>query len=137
MTSVLNVDTIANKAGTGPVGLTKQQAAKMYVNHQMAGANSTRDSFNVSSITDHAAGNYSANFTNNMSANDYGFFSTTSGDSGNYGYSFPAVPGGGTNEFAYSSSAIRAGSGFASDTSSTANAVDVHQINAMTHGDLA
>ena len=28
MTSVLNVDTIADKAGTGPVGLTKQQAAK-------------------------------------------------------------------------------------------------------------
>ncbi len=28
MTSVLNVDTIADKAGTGPVGLTKQEAAK-------------------------------------------------------------------------------------------------------------
>ena len=28
MTSVLNVDTIADKAGTGPVGLTKQSAAK-------------------------------------------------------------------------------------------------------------
>ena len=27
MTSVLNVDTIADKAGTGPVGLTKQDAA--------------------------------------------------------------------------------------------------------------
>ena len=27
MTSVLNVDTIADKAGTGPVGLTKQAAA--------------------------------------------------------------------------------------------------------------
>ena len=31
MTSVLNVDTIADKAGTGPVGLTKQQAAKVWV----------------------------------------------------------------------------------------------------------
>ena len=29
MTSVLNVDTIANKAGTGPVALTKQHAAKV------------------------------------------------------------------------------------------------------------
>ena len=29
MTSVLNVDTIADKAGTGPVGLTKQSAAKV------------------------------------------------------------------------------------------------------------
>ena len=32
MTSVLNVDTIADKAGTGPVGLTKQQAAKALSN---------------------------------------------------------------------------------------------------------
>ena len=31
MTSVLNVDTIADKAGTGPVGLTKQSAAKAWV----------------------------------------------------------------------------------------------------------
>ena len=35
MTSVLNVDTIADKAGTGPVGLTKQEAAKMYANFEM------------------------------------------------------------------------------------------------------
>ena len=28
MTSQLNVDSIADKAGTGPVGLTKQEAAK-------------------------------------------------------------------------------------------------------------
>jgi len=28
MTSVLNVDTIADKAGTGPVGLTKQSPGK-------------------------------------------------------------------------------------------------------------
>ena len=28
MTSVLNVDTIADKAGTGPVGLTKQRPQK-------------------------------------------------------------------------------------------------------------
>ena len=28
MTSVLNVDTIADKAGTGPVALTKQAASK-------------------------------------------------------------------------------------------------------------
>ena len=32
MTSVLNVDTIADKAGTGPVALTKQMAAKAWSN---------------------------------------------------------------------------------------------------------
>ena len=30
MPSVLNVDTIADKAGTGPVVLTKQSAAKVF-----------------------------------------------------------------------------------------------------------
>ena len=32
MTSQLNVDTIANKAGSGTVAFTKQIAAKSYVN---------------------------------------------------------------------------------------------------------
>ena len=32
MTSVLNVDTIAAKNGTSPVGLTKQTAAKAFNN---------------------------------------------------------------------------------------------------------
>ena len=31
MTSVLNVDTIADKAGTGPVALTKQEAPKFWL----------------------------------------------------------------------------------------------------------
>ena len=39
MTSVLNVDTIADKAGTGPVALTKQSAAKVFV--KLSGASQT------------------------------------------------------------------------------------------------
>ena len=37
MTSVLNVDTIADKAGTGPVGLTKQEALKQWINMDGSG----------------------------------------------------------------------------------------------------
>ena len=38
MTGVLNVDTIADNAGTGPVSLTKQSAAKVrFVNFNDAG----------------------------------------------------------------------------------------------------
>ena len=49
MTSVLNVDTIADKAGgTGPVGLTKQQAAKAWVNLTWQDA-IVNKSFNISS----------------------------------------------------------------------------------------
>jgi hypothetical protein len=66
MTSVLNVDTIADKAGTGPVALTKQQAAKCASAH---GTDAVLDSgFNVSSITDSGTGVFDTNYTNNFSA---------------------------------------------------------------------
>ena len=63
MTSVLNVDTIADKAGTGPAMLTKQHAAKAWANIDETDTPSIRDSFNVSGITDHATGDFSHAFT--------------------------------------------------------------------------
>jgi len=57
MTSVLNVDTIADKAGTGAVALTKQSASKAWINIDMANA-VTLDSFNSSSITDFGTGQF-------------------------------------------------------------------------------
>ena len=68
MTSVLNVDTIADKAGTGPVGLTKQHAAKAWASSNQA---SIIDSFNVASTTDTATGRYKPNFTNAMNNSSY------------------------------------------------------------------
>ena len=65
MTSVLNVDTIADKAGTGPVALTKQHAAKAWA-HIAAGGASLPDSFNFSSIDDDGTGQYGLNYTNSM-----------------------------------------------------------------------
>ena len=69
MTSVLNVDTIADKAGTGPVGLTKQHAAKAWMQAVGAGT-SYNDSFNTSSLTDIGTGNIRVTYTNNMSNDD-------------------------------------------------------------------
>ena len=71
MTSVLNVDTIADKAGTGPVGLTKQHAAKAWQNLDGTSTISTRDSFNIASTTDTATGRYKPNFTNAMNNSSY------------------------------------------------------------------
>ena len=75
MTSVLNVDTIADKAGTGPVGLTKQHAAKAYatidgINHSAVntlGANN----LNIASLADEGTGKVDVNFTNNFDSTDY------------------------------------------------------------------
>ena len=78
MTSQLNVDTIADKAGTGPVGLTKQQASKMFVNFNGTGTVAVRSSLNVTSITDVSTGRYRPNYTNNFdSAGDYSFHVTS------------------------------------------------------------
>ncbi len=133
--SELRTDTITASDGTSPVTLTKQSAAKVWVNFNGTGTIAARDSLGVSGLLDNGAGDYTANFTNSMSNANFMFSSTTSGDSGNYGYTFPKGPVG--NEFVYATSSIRSSSGFASDTSSSAAAVDVHQFNVSVHGDLA
>ena len=72
MTSVLNVDTIADKAGTGPVELTKQQAAKAWINFTGITTTAMRDSFNFSSLTDAGTGQtFPISFTNNMGNANY------------------------------------------------------------------
>ena len=70
MTSVLNVDTIADKAGSGPVGLTKQEACKVRFNYDSIN-NTIKSSLNASSLTDHGTGQFSIIITNNMSHVDF------------------------------------------------------------------
>jgi len=68
MTSVLNVDTIAAKNGTSPVGLLKQSAAKVFSYYDQAdGSGTLEKSLNVSSADDDGTGKQGINFTNNMS----------------------------------------------------------------------
>ena len=70
MTSVLNVDSIAAKDGTSPVELTKQSAAKAWINFDGTTTN-IRGSFNVSSQTDVSSGRDQITFTNVMSDAGY------------------------------------------------------------------
>ena len=84
MTSQLNVDTIADKAGTGTVGLHKQHAAKVWFQFNGTGTPANRGSFNVTSLTDNATGNYTQVFTNNMSDQNYATSGIAGGDSGSW-----------------------------------------------------
>ena len=68
MTSVLNVDTIADKAGTGPVALTKQHAAKAWASSNQA---SIIDSFNVASTTDNQQADTTYTYTTTLSNAGY------------------------------------------------------------------
>ena len=67
--SDIRANTISDAAGTGPITLTKQSAAKAWVNFSSNGGGtaSTRSSFNVSSITDDATGQHTATLTSSMS----------------------------------------------------------------------
>ena len=82
MTSVLNVDTIADKAGTGPVGLTKQNPAKAWVNFNGTGTIAIRDSFSVSGVADNGTGDYTVTVSSAFGNADYCCGSTAQQNTG-------------------------------------------------------
>jgi hypothetical protein len=69
--SEIRAATVSNLAGTGPVTLTGQYAAKAWVNFNGTGTVAIRDSENVSSITDGGTGRYTINIGNDMSNANY------------------------------------------------------------------
>ena len=69
--STLKADTIQNTSG-GAVTLTNQHAAKAWVHFDAtSGTPTVQDSFNEDSITDSGVGNFTINFINNMSNDDF------------------------------------------------------------------
>lgn len=74
--SEIFVDTIKNKAGSTSLDSDKlpnmlSGSAKVWVNFNGTGTIATRDSFNVSSLTDHATGQYQVNISSSMSNSNY------------------------------------------------------------------
>ena len=123
MTSVLNVDTIADKAGTGPVGLTKQSAAKAWGHFEGSDA-TLDDSFNTSSLTDNGTGDFSANFTNSMDSANYAYAGAAdvTANSASNGGCFPHDP---------------AASNLDIETASGGNLADRNNTVYIVQGDLA
>jgi len=68
--STLKADTIQNTSG-GAVTLTKQSAAKAWSSFNGTGTPAFRDSFNISSLSDDAAGKYTTSYTSAMSDANY------------------------------------------------------------------
>lgn len=69
--SELRANTITHSDGTGPVTLTKQQAAKWWVNADNSGTHEVQGSFNNSSIVDDTSAKTSFSYTTNMSDDVY------------------------------------------------------------------
>lgn len=83
--SELRANTISDVAGTGPVTLTKQSAAKVWVNFDGTSTVSIRDSLNVSSITDNRTGEYTVNFDTAMADANYAAVGTMKDSDGGSG----------------------------------------------------
>ena len=88
--STLKADTIVASDGSSPVTLTKQSAAKGWVNiNGSSGTPTSRDSFNVSSITDYSTGRYAPVLTSAMSDANYSACGNTNANTGDT-FSSPA-----------------------------------------------
>ena len=87
-TGKVKTTTIADELDTESTAVTNviNGSAKAWVNFNGTGTLSVRDSHNVSSITDHATGDYSINFTNNMANGNYSAVGGASHNSDNNGY---------------------------------------------------
>ena len=68
--STLKADTIQSTGG-GAVTLTKQSAAKAFISFDGTGTVSIDTSFNISTLTDNAAADYSIAYTNNVSTSNH------------------------------------------------------------------
>ena len=75
--SEIRANTISDAAGTGPITLTAQSAAKSWCHWTEQTTVSINGSFNVSSLADEGTGQTGINFTNSMVTNDYAIVFTT------------------------------------------------------------
>ncbi len=75
--SEIRATTISDAAGTGPITLTKQSAAKAWLQYNTITTTSINDSFGVSSLTDNGGGDTTITFTSAFSNDDYGFAGAT------------------------------------------------------------
>jgi hypothetical protein len=80
--SEIRATTISDTAGTGPITLTGQSAAKAWVNFNGDGIIAARDSLNVASLFDTSNGDYEVNFTSSLANSDYCSTSTAGSTSG-------------------------------------------------------
>ena len=69
--SEIRATTISDEAGTGPITLTKQSAAKMWCQWDNHTTFTIKETFNTSSLTDTAAGRTTIAIASNMSSADY------------------------------------------------------------------
>ena len=128
--SNIRTGTISGVNGTDPVTLTKQVAAKTWINFQGTGTVSIIDSFNGSSISDIGTGNYRAYYTSSMEDADYCILTA--------GASLTAGAGsGGKNISSYTEYNLVNSAGISNFNASGSSYEDVSRVFVNVTGDLA
>ena len=129
--SEIRVTTISDAAGTGPVTLTKQSAAKAWLNFNGTGTIAARDSFNVASLVDNGSGNYSVNFSNSFSNANYSVTQAGGYQAGSAAFSIVT--------YNHNSGALPTTSQYSllTDSGLSWGPSDLDYVLTNTHGDLA
>ena len=126
--SVLKADTIQSTGG-GAATLTKQSAAKMFVNLTGTGTIANNKSLNVSSVTDNASGDYTFTFTSSFDDGEYAVAGMCrSNASGEADDDLRVVMAGNSV-----TGSLRVGTTYAN----SAGGYDVPRVHTVIHGDLA
>ena len=126
--SEIRVTTISDTAGTGPVTLTKQHAAKAFgYAQQRTSTVELKDSFNISSWSDDGTGSSTWNINSNMANTTY----TVTGT-----HSYNSTAGGG---YAGSNEMWVTGAGVFKQDTYYGNGTfdDTDYVYELVHGDLA
>ena len=127
--STIRVDNFGPSAGG--TTYSARGIAKAWVNFNGTGTIATRDSENVSSLTDNGTGDYTVNFSNAFAAADYSFAGATKPPSGFSNQTFGRVLSGKYN-VSPTVSALRI------VTCTTSIGLEDFDVNCVTtHGDLA
>jgi hypothetical protein len=85
--SEIRATTISDAAGTGPITLTKQSAAKAWCHFTTVSTTAVNESFNVASLTDTGTGDTNVNLTNAFtSASIVAGFNVGDGSSGDQSF---------------------------------------------------
>jgi len=130
--SEIRATTISDETGNGPIALTKQSAAKSWVNFNGTGTIAIRDSLNVSSLTDNSTANYYVNFTNNMASEAYHVSNSTAGNGTDvWGFANTSTAG------SYEANRIHVILRYVANNAGSTNAADRTTMTTSAHGDLA
>lgn len=125
---------VTNIAGlTGSSTNVMEGLAKAWVNFNGTGTVATRDSFNISSVTDNGTGDYTNNFSNSFSSADYCFQGSGNASGSGVTARGPVI----TQHTTISASALRFYANRNGENGAGPVNLDYSILTTSTHGDLA